>query len=349
MSEENKKLTPIWIAHVDGKRLDTEHEGALIRIVVSDCLNGIGSCTFTFDDSAVELLDKKVLQAGSNVTLQLGYKDDCGDVFKGQISAIRVQREEYGHKQLVVTCKNALYQLRHGRHMRSFSEKNASDIIGDIIDTYGLKSEIDTFGATNRFTAESGIDDYRFILELAHTYGKDVYAYGDTIYVKDTIAVHNDEIVYEEGKSLSRFSLEENIESVIAKADYVGWDMLKGESFNGSVSVSDVSMTVGGESAWNETVSVGNNWISFFADDGLVDAEDAKARAAAEVQNKSFGFITGTGSGEGNYKLLPGMHLTIKYVGAPFEGEYIADSVMHSFDYTNGYTTSFSVKRNMTS
>lgn len=77
----------------------------------------------------------------------------------------------------------------------------------------------------------------------------------DTIYVKDTIAVHNDEIVYEEGKSLSRFSLEENIESVIAKADYVGWDMLKGESFNGSVSVSDVSMTVGGESAWNETVS----------------------------------------------------------------------------------------------
>jgi len=168
----------------------------------------------------------------------------------------------------------------------------------------------------------------------AERYGKDVYAYGDTIYVKDTIAVHNDEIVYEEGKSLSRFSLEENIESVIAKADYVGWDMLKGESFNGSVSVSDVSMTVGGETAWNETVSVGNNWISFFSDDGLVDAEDAKARAAAEVQNKSFGFITGTGSGEGNYKLLPGMHLTIKYVGAPFEGEYIADSVMHSFDYT---------------
>ena len=29
---ENKHLTPVWIVYVDGKRLDTDHEGALGQI-----------------------------------------------------------------------------------------------------------------------------------------------------------------------------------------------------------------------------------------------------------------------------------------------------------------------------
>ena len=29
---ENKHLTPVWIVYVDGKRLDTDHEGALERM-----------------------------------------------------------------------------------------------------------------------------------------------------------------------------------------------------------------------------------------------------------------------------------------------------------------------------
>ena len=36
---ENKHLTPVWIVYVDGKRLDTDHEGALERIVIDDKLN----------------------------------------------------------------------------------------------------------------------------------------------------------------------------------------------------------------------------------------------------------------------------------------------------------------------
>ena len=29
MADNNKHLTPVWIVYVDGKRLDTDHEGAL--------------------------------------------------------------------------------------------------------------------------------------------------------------------------------------------------------------------------------------------------------------------------------------------------------------------------------
>ena len=51
MSDENKTLTPVWIVYVDGKRLDTKHEGALKKIVVNDRLNGVGTFSLLFDVS----------------------------------------------------------------------------------------------------------------------------------------------------------------------------------------------------------------------------------------------------------------------------------------------------------
>ena len=56
MSDENKTLTPVWICYVDGKHLDTKHEGALKLLKVEDTLNVIGTCSLLFDTSAEKLL-----------------------------------------------------------------------------------------------------------------------------------------------------------------------------------------------------------------------------------------------------------------------------------------------------
>ena len=54
---EDKHLTPVWIVYVDGKRLDTEHEGALQRIHMDDVLNDVGACILEFDTSAVKIAE----------------------------------------------------------------------------------------------------------------------------------------------------------------------------------------------------------------------------------------------------------------------------------------------------
>lgn len=43
MADENKNLTPVWIAYVDGKRLSTDYEGALRKIYINDRLDFIGT------------------------------------------------------------------------------------------------------------------------------------------------------------------------------------------------------------------------------------------------------------------------------------------------------------------
>ena len=45
MADENKNLTPVWIAYVDGKRLSTDYEGALRKIYINDRLDFIGTAS----------------------------------------------------------------------------------------------------------------------------------------------------------------------------------------------------------------------------------------------------------------------------------------------------------------
>ena len=59
---EDKHLTPVWIVYVDGKRLDTEHEGELQRIQMDDVLNDVGACIIEFDKSEVKIAEKGTLK-----------------------------------------------------------------------------------------------------------------------------------------------------------------------------------------------------------------------------------------------------------------------------------------------
>ncbi|MBR0098243.1 MAG: hypothetical protein IJP90_00815, partial [Treponema sp.] len=96
-NREEKHLTPVWIVYVDGKRLDTEHEGALQKIHMDDVLDGVGACTLEFDTSAVRIAESGTFSFESVVSVHLGYKDDCEEVFAGEVTDFETRYNEYGN------------------------------------------------------------------------------------------------------------------------------------------------------------------------------------------------------------------------------------------------------------
>jgi phage protein D len=347
MANDNKHLTPVWIVYIDGKRLDTDHEGALLKIVVSDRLNGIGTCTLLFDTSAVKLRDAGILAMESQISVQMGYKDDVDEVFNGEITGFRIILGENAGEQLEVSCSNVLYRLKHSIHYTTCENKTLSDTLTGILDSYSLTAEMDSFGAAHEFSTQYGMDDYDYLMKAAGMYGKAVYAYGTKVYIKGEITVRTDEIVYEWGKSLVSFSAGEDISRLISSCTFTGWDSKKCQSITGTAGVADVPVKAGGSSDWTAVSKSGSGmWKSVVVADDLYDSDDAKNRAVGVMQNNSWLYAKAEGTGEGNYKLHPGMRVTIKYTGEKFSGEYIADTVTHRFDYEGGYITSFTLKRN---
>ena len=350
MSDENKTLTPVWICYVDGKRLDTKHEGALKLIKVEDTLNGIGTCSLLFDTSAEKLLELGTFSLESEISVHLGYKDDVEEVFDGEITDFAPKFEDGGHEMVEVICSNAMYKLAHGKHFTSTENKSCSDNIKDIIDAYSLEADVDSFGAAFEFDNISDLTDYEYIEACCQKYGKDFYAYGTKVYVKDNIQVRSDDVIFEWGKSLINFYPVQTINNLYSEVNVVGWDSAKCEGITGNAKIADVTVKVGGSNDFTKVSKGGNGkWIHNIIDKTVLDSEDAKNVALGVLQKNSFKFMTAVGKSEGTYKLIPGMHVNIKYVGKIFEGEYIAESVTHVFDTLNGYTTSFSLKRNMCS
>ena len=345
---ENEHLTPVWIVYVDGKRLDTDHEGALERIVIDDKLNGVGTGVLEFDSSMIKIRDSGTFSLESYVSVHLGYKDDCEQVFAGEVTEFKGDFSEYGHERVKVVCKNCLHKLQNALQSLSFEAKSPVAVLKERLGVYGLKGEIEDFGAVRNYFVESGLSDYEYLLQTARKYGKTVYGYDDTVYIKDEVTVSDEEVILEWGKSLISFRCSENLKGQLSSCTFVGWDENNCEGITGSAGLSDIPVKVGGDSSWEDnSKGASGTWKAVFTADDLYDNEDAKNRAIGYLQNISMEYQTGVGKCEGNRHIFPGMRVTIKYVGEHFSGEYIAERVVHEVSVNGPFTTEVYVKRNM--
>jgi phage protein D len=334
--------------YADGRRLDTEHEGALRRIAVNDRLSGVGVFSLVFQSAALPVRDLGFLGLGSRVEIHVGYKDAVEKVFEGDVTGFKTTLSGQGPEQLAVRGAGDLHRLHHGKHCRSFGRKTAAQIIRALAEAHSLRAEVEDFGAAREFSAAREETDLELVLRLAALYGREVYASEGTLYAASEITLRADQIIYEWGKGLADFEAEENIQGLVPGYTACGWDCEKAEGFTARAGPADMPLRVGGDSHWSSLVRANlSAWEGLCADSRYQDAQDAREAAAALLQRNSFRFGRARGSGEGNCKLRPGMRVTIKAAGGAFSGEYIADSVCHRFDYSGGYRTDFSLKRNM--
>ena len=105
---------------------------------------------------------------------------------------------------------------------------------------------------------------------------------------------------------------------------------------------------MGGGRSWEDNSKVaGGRWHSTIMEESLRDREEAVVLAKAYLQNLSMQYQMAECKCEGDQRILPGMRVTVKYVGESYSGEYIANHVIHEFSVYGGYTTTLYLKRNM--
>lgn len=181
MADENKNLTPVWIAYVDGKRLSTDYEGALRKIYINDRLDFIGTASLLFDIPAVDFDNDDIFVLGSEVSIHLGYKDDVEEVFVGEVTEFAPRFEEYNAPSMEVKIQTKLNELKKGHKCKSFENKTPASIIKDIVSKYDLTPDVEDFGPENIYTEQYSLTDYDYITYLADKYGKFIYCYNNTV------------------------------------------------------------------------------------------------------------------------------------------------------------------------
>ena len=98
------------------------------------------------------------------------------------------------------------------------------------------------------------------------------------------------------------------------------------------------------------TANPNSAWIQrphFIYDYMVKDDAEAQELAEAALRERSFKLMRAECNVEGDCRLASGATVMMKYVGQPFDGEYITHAVIHRFSLEEGYTTNFFLKRNM--
>ncbi len=344
MVNENKTLTPTWIAYINGIRLSTNYEGVLKSIRIYDGLNKIGRAILAFNLTP-DKFDDEVFSLMSKVSIYLGYKDDIEEIFSGIITGIDTRLEEYGSSTIEVTVCTPLFQMQNESNVRNFINKTPSEIIRDILESYNIKCEVEEFGPRWKYIEQFNESDLDFILRLASKYARNICFYNDKVIVKSEIATTADDVILEWGKSLISARPKTKFEGRLSQVVCFGHDILSNTDFSATVQMKDLPLKIGGQYTWEDN-SIGYDIHKTHAINGGIDYNDAKEIALSFLLRNSLEYQTCTCKCEGNHKIKLGNRITVKYLGEEFSGEYLIDHITHEFSVLNGYTTECFLKRN---
>ena len=347
MSGENKTLTPVWIAYVDGKRLDIDYEGALKRIYIHDSLDSAGTASLLFDISSADFGKDGAFAIGSEVSIHLGYKDDVQEVFAGEVTGFAPRLDEYSAPLMEIKMHSKLHRLNKGTRCASFEHKTPAGIIRDIVQGYNLKADVEDFGPEYNYIEQKNFTDYGYIMYLAGKYGKTVYCHGDTVYVKTEITPTDDNVVLERGKSLISARTKTDLAAQLSAVTATGWDMRKCSGFTATATMKDVPLKIGGEYCWEDNAKgYDPHKVGQLSSSSFTDEKDAMEVARSVLLGRSLQFQSCEAKTEGNCRIRPGNRLTVKYLGRHSDGEYLVYSVEHSLSVQDGYFTTCHLKRN---
>ena len=347
MTSENRTLTPVWIAYVDGVRLNTGYEGALKRIYIHDRLDFAGTASILFGIPPADFCNDGTFAIGSEVSIHLGYKDVVHEVFAGEVTGFAPRLDECSSPLTEVKIHSKLLRLNKGTRCASFEHKTPAGIIRDIVSAYNLNADVEDFGPEYSYIEQKNFTDYGYIMYLAGKYGKTVYCHGNTVYVKTEITPTDDDVVLEWGKTIISARTKTDLAAQLSAVTATGWDMRKCSGFTATATMKDMPLKIGGEYSWEDNAKgYDPHKVWQLSSSSFTDEKDAMEVARSVLLSRSLQFQGCEAKTEGDSRIRPGNRLTVKYLGRHSDGEYLVYSVEHSFSVQEGYFTTCHLKRN---
>jgi uncharacterized protein len=142
-------------------------------------------------------------------------------------------------------------------------------------------------------------------------------------------------------KNLERFSAKLSLAGQPKKVEVRGWDYQKKEKILGEATA--VQSTLGSKTG---LAAAKDSAVYVATDVPVFSKEVADKIAAAIMEERTMGFITGDGQCKGEPKLKPALQVKIDVGCERFNGKYYIVAVRHAFSKSNGFRTEFRVRRN---
>ncbi|MBZ5621158.1 MAG: hypothetical protein LAQ69_20890 [Acidobacteriia bacterium] len=325
----------------------------LLGLMVEETVEGLyrAEATFAnFDQTGGGFgflyFDRKLLDFGKDLTIQMGGGQTSATVFTGRLMALEGRYPHHTPPEVLLLAEDRLQDLRMTRRTRTFENISDSDLFQQIASQQGLQANVDVSGPTHKVLAQVNQSDLAFLRERARAVDAELWVDDKQLNVQSRSKRKTNEFTLTYGQGLFEFTAMADLADQATGFSVTGWDVVSKQA----ISFRATSSALGGELNGDQGGSAVLQQAIGQRDQQVVHtlpftSQEAQALAEGYYRRWARRFVTGSGIADGDGRIQVGTSLTLSGLGSLFDGKFYVTSVRHMFDPANGYRTWFAVER----
>jgi phage protein D len=324
------RLIPDCRVSLSGQALALEEDAALTQVQVDLDVELFAQCVLVFADPQMALINGDRFQAGTAVSVELGFDNKRKPIFQGEVVALEPQFRRDLPISLRVVCHETLHRLALTTMTRSFQDVDDGEIVKQVAQEHGLSSEGPS--GTKEHVLQQNSTDALFLRRLAQKQGNHLRIEGKKLILGGP--PDDDEIPISAIDGLRKATVKIKAGSQIKEVVVQGYDPKTKQGFVGKAQGE-------GETGKGAQTYGGSASLVFAGHEHQpVDIASAEAMAKGRMRKLAEGFITTQMEMAGNPQVVPGAKLKLDKVHPNVDGTWRVAHALHDFS-KRGYWVKF--------
>ena len=355
---------PAFRIEVNGSRIQGDVSKNIQQVKIVSMPDTLDTFSFELTNALPKMRwthtdDAQLFQPGNAVKIAMGYVDDMHDMMEGEITTVNPTFPDSGVPTVSIEGHSRMHRLRGDNKTRTFQKTTPKQIAEQIGREAGLDVKAEDVQMHQDYVIQPNQSDLEFLKNIARSLHFEVLVQNKTLIfrrAKEAEAKILTLIWYGTQESfapapdtmpLKSFSPQMNALAPATNVECRAYDMQSKKALVSRASSDNQTSLMGGKQTGAQVSQSSfqrpRNVVQVTNPFGSQDEGDHRAKSA--YNSKAMGFIGGTAQTIGIPQLWSGKVVELKGLGPTFDGCYYVDEATHSID-ENGYSTSFTVKRN---
>jgi Rhs element Vgr protein len=306
---------------------------SVVAIDITSGLNRVPAARVVLYDGDAAKQDFEVssgdlLVPGKSLEIAGGYDRKETPIFKGVITAQRIQVKRKGDSLLHIEARDPAFRLTLNRKSRYFTELTDSDLFGQILSGYaGLTPDVESTSIKHPEIVQYQVSDWDLVVSRAEKLGLYCAAEGGTLRIAKPDLGQAAALTLTYGADVFDLDLVMDARTQPKKVTASAWD--QGAQDVVTAEVDDAPAPAHGNLAGPDLADVGGGESLELRHSGTLQQQEVDAWANAGMVKARLARIRGTVRCQGNEALKPGVLVELAGMGDRFNGTALVSGVRH--------------------
>lgn len=304
----------------------------LLSIIVNKEVNRIPMATLVYTDGepskqSFELSGKADFEPGKEIEIKAGYSSDEKLLFKGIVikHSIRVRNK---NSVLIIECKDKAVKMTAACKNKYALDTKDSDIIEELIDTYGLEKDVATTTVTHKQIVQYNCTDWDFMLCRADVNGLLCIPNDGKLSVAPPEFGGDAALTIQYGATVHNLDAEIDARLQYKSVKGSVWNYTDQELVKDTEAEDPGVPDAGNLSADTLANVIGESEYRLF-NSAKIEEPELQAWVNAAMMKNRLAKIRGKVTTDGTADVLPGQLIQLNGVGDRFEGKLFVTGIRH--------------------